>query len=248
MSKKYPNPVTKHFIYSDRTRKSTCKRCHFDMAGRHSENLMRHLKRKHEDAYKTVLDEKGEIRAALAQQQANKDAVNPTKKVLSSKCQYPLTRKKTFITEDDDSQLSAMETMVMVNGEQTGDVDNKNNATDSQFEGVFIGKSEIPDEEYQWKNSANMELTTSESSVCVAPTSTTARAKSPGRAASSAALDNSSGDEDYFLRYLGSKLGKYSARTKNTVQFHINRILYKADMGHFEETDSRTGDADDASP
>ncbi|EDX16930.1 GD16371 [Drosophila simulans] len=232
MSKKYPNPVTKHFIYSDRTRKSTCKRCHFDMAGRHSENLMRHLKRKHEDAYKSVLDEKREIRAALAQQQANKDAVNPTKKVLASKCQYPLTRKKTFITEDDDSQLSAMETMVMI----------------VSSEGVFIGKSEIPDEEYQWKNSANMELTTSESSVCVAPTSTTARAKSPARAASSAALDTSSGDEDYFLRYLGSKLGKYSARTRNTVQFHINRILYKADMGHFEETDSRTGDANDASP
>lgn len=150
-----------------------------------------------------------------------------------------------------------METMVTLNGEETGDVDNKNNATVSQFEGVFIGKSEIPDEEYQWKNSANMELkavdvsvaqTTNESSVCVAPTSTTARAKSPARVASSAAaLDQSPSDEDYFLRYLGSKLGKYSARTRNTVQFHINRILYKADMGHFEETDSRMGDDDYAS-
>lgn len=61
---------------------------------------MRHLKRKHEDAYKSVLDEKREIRAALAQQQANKDAVNPTKKVLASKYPlYPTTRKQSFITE-----------------------------------------------------------------------------------------------------------------------------------------------------
>ncbi|EDV45612.1 uncharacterized protein LOC6555534 [Drosophila erecta] len=246
MSKKYPNPVSKHFIYSERTRKSTCKMCHFDMAGRHSENLMRHLKRKHEDAYESVLDEKRVIRAALAQQQANKDAVISNKKVLASKWQYPSTRKKTSISKDN-----AMETMVMMNDEE-------NNATDSQFENVFIGKSEIPDEEYQWTNSAAMELealkvslakttTTTESSASVAPTSTTSRAKSPARGPSVGA-PNSSGDEDYFLRYLGNKLSKYSARTRNTVQFHINRILYKADMGRFEETDSRTGEVDYDSP
>ncbi|EDX01378.1 uncharacterized protein LOC6524412 [Drosophila yakuba] len=255
MSKKYTNPVSKHFVYNERTRKSTCKRCHFDMAGRHSENLMRHLKRKHEDTYDSVLDEKRAIRAALAQQQANKNASIPAKKVQASKCPYPATRKKTYISKDDGAQHNAMETKAMVDDEETGNGsgngNNKSNATDSQFENVFIGKSEIPDEEYQWTNSADLALEAVNVTVATKTTNTTttteSNAKSTARAPSAAA-PNSGGDEDYFLRYLGNKLSKYSTRTRNTVQFHINRILFKADMGRFEDTDSRTDEVDYDSP
>lgn len=67
--RKYKNPVNNYFIYNDDIRKSTCKICYFDMAGRHSENLMRHLKRKHPLTYSQVMIEKQRRRAA-----ANADA------------------------------------------------------------------------------------------------------------------------------------------------------------------------------
>lgn len=52
-------------------------------------------------------------------------------------------------------------------------------------------------------------------------------------------------DDAYFLQYLGNKFGKYSASTKSTVQFHINRILYKADMGCYDHVDaSKLSDTD----
>ncbi|XP_039499837.1 uncharacterized protein LOC120456846 isoform X3 [Drosophila santomea] len=151
-----------------------------------------------------------------------------------------------------------MKTKAMVDDEETGNGsgngngNNKSNATDSQFENVFIGKSEIPDEEYQWTNSADLEaLEAVNVTVATKTTNTTttteSNAKSTARALSAAA-PNSGGDEDYFLRYLGNKLSKYSTRTRNTVQFHINRILFKADMGRFEDTDSRTGEVDYDSP
>lgn len=55
----------------------------------------------------------------------------------------------------------------------------------------------------------------------------------------------STNDDAYFLQYLGHKFGKYSASTKSTVQFHINRILYKADMGCYEHVDaSKLSDTD----
>lgn len=53
-----------------------------------------------------------------------------------------------------------------------------------------------------------------------------------------ATVASSNPDDAFFLQYLGSKFGKYSANTKNTVQFHINRILYKADMGCYDNADA----------
>lgn len=64
--RKYKNPVNNYFIYNDDIRKSTCKICYFDMAGRHSENLMRHLKRKHPLTYTQVMIEKQRRRAAVS--------------------------------------------------------------------------------------------------------------------------------------------------------------------------------------
>lgn len=45
--------------------------------------------------------------------------------------------------------------------------------------------------------------------------------------------------EGTFPNFLGDKLQKYSLRTKNTVQFQINKILFFADLGYYEEEDSK---------
>jgi len=98
MSKRYPNPVSKYFIYYEKTRKSTCKACNFDMAGRHSENLMRHLKRKHKDVYNSVVAEKQAI-LVRRQQQAKKGEVDPKDHVLASMFHFPTEPKKILITK-----------------------------------------------------------------------------------------------------------------------------------------------------
>ncbi|XP_030386625.1 uncharacterized protein LOC115633333 [Scaptodrosophila lebanonensis] len=38
-------------------------------------------------------------------------------------------------------------------------------------------------------------------------------------------------DMALYIQYLECKMKKYSTRTRNAIQFHFNRILYKADMG-----------------
>jgi len=53
-----------------------------------------------------------------------------------------------------------METTDMVDDEETGDGDNEDNASGSQFDGIFIGKSELPDEVNQLDNSGDVELET----------------------------------------------------------------------------------------
>lgn len=91
MSKKYRNPVAKHFVYNEETRKSTCKECFFDMAGRHSENLMRHLKRKHVDTYDEVFAEKLRIRELLCQEETA-EAEAEAEADEASRFFYPKTR------------------------------------------------------------------------------------------------------------------------------------------------------------
>ncbi|XP_017114277.1 uncharacterized protein LOC108137199 isoform X2 [Drosophila elegans] len=268
MSKRHPNPVSKHFIYSEQTRKSTCKECRFDMAGRHSENLMRHLKRKHEDVYETVVAEKRAIRKLLCQQQANKQS--PTMELSDF---FPSELKKIRLSKDA-SHLptnSTIENTDLMDDEEAGDGDNEDNVSGSQFDGIF--KSELPDDEDdQSVDSRDIELETVEVSMAkpsislkpatthpapnVASSSTSvvpARAPTASPAASastplvrapSSADCPLAGEDAFYLQYLGNKLSKYSARTKNTVQFQINRILYRADMGRFEDADPKEADSD----
>lgn len=54
----------------------------------------------------------------------------------------------------------------------------------------------------------------------------------PNSNSTQAANDNAS-----FLQYLNAKLSKYSMHTKYTIQYEINRILYKADMGCYDNAD-----------
>ncbi|XP_032296046.2 uncharacterized protein [Drosophila virilis] len=53
----------------------------------------------------------------------------------------------------------------------------------------------------------------------------------------SCSMHHSSNDAS-FLQYLSDKFGKYSSNTKYTVQYHINCILYKADMGCYDNADA----------
>ncbi|XP_016982335.1 uncharacterized protein LOC108046891 [Drosophila rhopaloa] len=263
MSKKFPNPVSKHFIYSEQTRKSTCRECHFDMAGRHSENLMRHLKRKHEDVYEVVVAQKRAIRTLLCQQQANKGDNVPSDRQLATpllelRDLFPPEHKKIRLNKDA-SRLptnSAIETTDIMDDEEAVDGDNEDNVSGNQFDGVF--KLELPDEEYQSNDSGDGDLETISPSMAkpsislkavttsLASSTTSTQTNAPARAvipARTSSVCPIAGDDDFYLQYLGNKLSKYSARTKNTVQFQINRILYKADMGCFEDADLKIGDS-----
>ncbi|XP_016995744.2 uncharacterized protein [Drosophila takahashii] len=269
MPKRNPNPVSKHFVFSEETRKSTCKKCRYDMAGRHSENLLRHLKRKHEDLYKEVVAEKRVIRQAIAVR---------TNRSLANIFKFPSEPKKIRLSKDA-SQLptnsttnsTTMETTVMVDNEEAGDGDYEDNASGSQFD-IFIGKSELPDEDDNQTEESDtavelLPITEAKPGEnepdlvpisvpkpgenepeLVAKPSTSLKASSSSGAnvrASTSDCPLVAGDNAIYLQYLGNKFGKYSKRTMNTVQFHINRILYMADMGHFEEKEGNpTGESD----
>ncbi|ALC49524.1 CG14050 [Drosophila busckii] len=100
-TRKYKNPVNNHFIYNDETRKSTCKICYFDMAGRHSENLMRHLKRKHSSTYAEVMLEKQRRRSTIQQQKEQSSSEN-------NACQ--LSSLFSFETEPHGLRIKSMPT------------------------------------------------------------------------------------------------------------------------------------------
>ncbi|XP_017064225.1 uncharacterized protein LOC108103312 [Drosophila eugracilis] len=261
MSKKYPNPVLEHFIYSENTRKSTCKKCFFDMAGRHSENLMRHLKRKHEDVYKVVRAKKFAIRTILEyQQKAPKQGeVFSTDQILSSMFHFTSKPKKIRISKVA-SQLpsnGSIETAGLIDNEVVAVGDNENNASGSQFDDIFIGKTELPDEVDLSNDTEDTELASVAVSAAIPSTSSTAAinstaslTSSPAPATSVAALTPSApvdsplaSDDAVYLQYLANKLSKYSERTKNIVQFQINSILYKADMGCYGEADPKLLDS-----
>ncbi|TDG38222.1 hypothetical protein AWZ03_015356 [Drosophila navojoa] len=110
-----------------------------------------------------------------------------------------------------------------------------------QFETVHVDKEELcevvhsPDggndsnEDYMYADSQQLgedpfHPTSSIQSQCNANVSTNSL---------EAANDNAS-----FLQYLNSKLNKYSRNTKCTIQYEINRILYKADMGCYDNADA----------
>ncbi|XP_016995743.2 uncharacterized protein [Drosophila takahashii] len=166
---------------------------------------------------------------------------------------------------------TTMETTVMVDNEEAGDGDYEDNASGSQFD-IFIGKSELPDEDDNQTEESDtavelLPITEAKPGEnepdlvpisvpkpgenepeLVAKPSTSLKASSSSGAnvrASTSDCPLVAGDNAIYLQYLGNKFGKYSKRTMNTVQFHINRILYMADMGHFEEKEGNpTGESD----
>ncbi|XP_034490147.1 ubiquitin carboxyl-terminal hydrolase 7-like [Drosophila innubila] len=70
-----------------------------------------------------------------------------------------------------------------------------------------------------------------------APTVATFNATSSG-SSTKATIAIPNPDDAFFLQYLGNKLGEYSANTKNIIQFHFYQILFKADMGCYDNADA----------
>ncbi|XP_052857743.1 uncharacterized protein LOC128265620 isoform X1 [Drosophila gunungcola] len=166
---------------------------------------------------------------------------------------------------------STIENTDFMEDDEAGDGDNEDNVSGSQFDGIF--KSELPDDEDdQSVDSRDVELETIEvtmakPSISLKPATTqpapsvasSSTSVVPARAPTAAAAAATptplirapsssdcplAGEDAFYLQYLGNKLSKYSARTKNTVQFQINRILYRADMGRFENADPKEADSD----
>lgn len=51
------NPVHNSFSYNAQTNVSICKACKIEMKGKHTENLVRHMKRKHADIAERIFSE-----------------------------------------------------------------------------------------------------------------------------------------------------------------------------------------------
>ncbi|KAH8414808.1 hypothetical protein KR215_005456 [Drosophila sulfurigaster] len=300
--RKYKNPVNNHFIYNDDIRKSTCKICYFDMAGRHSENLMRHLKRKHPATYGEVMIERQRRRSANPPHQTGSKAATDSTTAtatstttaatstststaaaaaggpLSSMFKFETEPHKLFIKSEkltfrldepgqQPQQMPMSETCS--NGfDDDEDEDAEDPTPNGQFESVFLAKTELRDshlndscesityqDSHAEENAFIITNLTQHSSETPANTSSSSNTSAlpmpnPNSSVSSTATATttvpncgaiaascSNPDDAFFLQYLGNKFGKYSENTRNTVQFHINRILYKADMGCYENGD-----------
>ncbi|XP_015040880.2 uncharacterized protein [Drosophila pseudoobscura] len=251
MPKKYSNPVNKYFVYNEDTRKSTCLQCLFDMAGKHSENLMRHLKRRHHHTYAALMEMRRLRHNRQNQSPANSDdnaeADEASAMPLSSMFQFSSEAKKLMIRMDPAT--------IMTTTMETGDEDDKASSSrlsNDQFESIFIGKSEVPDvvevdfsgdqliDHDKMRYSQSLNQSEPPITAAMTMTSTPSASASAPRTSSVALLPSPtlSADDAFFLQYLGNKFGNYSTRTKHTVQFQINRILYRADMGCFEDADA----------
>ncbi|XP_023166854.1 uncharacterized protein LOC111596752 isoform X3 [Drosophila hydei] len=232
--KRCKNPVNNHFIYNDETHKSTCKVCLFDMAGRHSENLMRHLKRKHPATYAEVMLEKQRRRSANANRSGSSDAAGP----LSSMFKFETQPHKLFIKSMPMPEACPNE------------FDDDTSSGNGQFESVDIGKEELcevvhsPDglndssESYIYPDNHQLDEDPFHATAGAHASTSTSSAQgqcNPNALASSLQAAN---DDASFLQYLSDKFGKYNSYTKYTVQYHINRILYKADMGCYDNADA----------
>lgn len=59
---KVKHPVHEKFDYNEETGKSKCKICNIHMTGKHSQNLCRHLKRKHEVEFDEIMKNKRSVK------------------------------------------------------------------------------------------------------------------------------------------------------------------------------------------
>ncbi|XP_034670659.1 uncharacterized protein LOC117903038 isoform X1 [Drosophila subobscura] len=245
MPKKYSNPVNKYFVYNEHTRKSTCLQCRFDMAGKHSENLMRHLKRKHQHTYATLIEMR-RLRHNLMSQSLAKVESAAAAVPLSSMFQFSSQAKKLKIKVDPaKAQSSTKES-----GDEEEEDHPSGQLSNEHFESIFIGKTEVAeveDEELsddQLVDADEMRFSEALNQTVPAISATWSMRSSPSAPPSTStfsigASTTLSGDDASYLQYLGNKYKKYSARTKQTVQFQINRILYRADMGHFDKDEAK---------
>ncbi|KAH8391763.1 hypothetical protein KR215_001935 [Drosophila sulfurigaster] len=242
--RKYKNPVNNYFIYNYDIHKSTCKICYFDMAGR--QNLMRHLKRKHPATYDELMIERQRRRSANRPHQTGKKAAtDPT--TATSATSTPLSSMFKFETEPHKLFIKSVSSETFSNGFDDDEDDDAEDPTPiGQFESVFLGKTELRDSHLNDScESITYQDSHAEENPLIITNLTQHSFETPANTFSSSDASCSNPDDAFFLQYLGNKFGKYSKNTRNTVQFHISRILYKADIGYYENGDvSKLFDAD----
>ncbi|EDV92064.1 GH24249 [Drosophila grimshawi] len=245
---RYKNPVKNYFIYNDEIRKSTCKVCYFDMAGRHSENLMRHLKRKHPSTYAEVMLEKQRRRSTANSIQSGAETdplssmfkfeTEPHKLVIKSRNHFDSRDYKCDDSVNDQAEQAEEEEA----NQSAGQLHDFNESISYQDDGSNANQFVItclPEPlQQQQQQQQHQQIPVSPGSN---PASTSAPIGHPiGDGMSQVANDDAS-----LLQLLGYKFNKYTPSTKYTVQYHINRILYKADMGCYDNADaSRLPDSD----
>ncbi|EDV93819.1 GH19539 [Drosophila grimshawi] len=196
------------------------------MAGRHSENLMRHLKRKHPSTYAKALRQK-QLQRSAAQNAG------------------PLSPKFKFVSEP---QKLLMKSEFNEPGIELDD--------HGQYESINIVKMELPDELEQSpgqlhdfretfsdkdggnNNMSQFIVTSFPDTETTSVNAIASRSSYPATTTPIANPMQVASDDASFLQLLGHKFGKYSRNTKYTVQYHINRILYKADMGCYGNADA----------
>ncbi|XP_030386671.1 uncharacterized protein LOC115633367 [Scaptodrosophila lebanonensis] len=213
MGKATFNPVMEYFSFNHETFKSTCMVCGFAMAGKHSENLLRHLKRKHVPTYEAVMH----------------------KKLI----------KSGMLPEDGSSSEYFSKTS---NGLNDTNTEEEEASSHQSYEEVFIGKSEIIDIEEPPNHSdqsGTPDISTTNNNAISNVNNLGGGGGGGITVKSFASSASPSTDDTYFMQYLESKFRKYSTRTKNTVQFHIHRVLFKADMGCFDNAEPGANIADE---
>ncbi|XP_064546602.1 uncharacterized protein LOC135434123 isoform X2 [Drosophila montana] len=244
--KRYKNPVNNHFIYNDEIRKSTCKVCLFDMAGRHSENLMRHLKRKHPATYAEVMLEKQRRRSA------NSNRSGSDSGPLSSMFKFETQPHKLFIKsmpigagcpndyEEDTSSLNGNGQFesVDIGKEELCEVVHSPEALNDSSESYIYPDNPNDEDPFIMTNFAQANTMGSPSTNSTPAAQTSNNSGNATDTATAAASSRQSSNDASFLQYLSDKFGKYSSNTKYTVQYHINCILYKADMGCYDNADA----------
>ncbi|XP_002133380.3 uncharacterized protein [Drosophila pseudoobscura] len=167
----------------------------------------------------------------------------------------PAENRKHLNRSRNKADLTIDPATIMTTTMETGDEDDKASSSrlsNDQFESIFIGKSEVPDvvevdfsgdqliDHDKMRYSQSLNQSEPPITAAMTMTSTPSASASAPRTSSVALLPSPtlSADDAFFLQYLGNKFGNYSTRTKHTVQFQINRILYRADMGCFEDADA----------
>ncbi|XP_060654182.1 uncharacterized protein LOC132789881 [Drosophila nasuta] len=261
--RKYKNPVNNYFIYNYDIHKSTCKICYFDMAGR--QNLMRHLKRKHPATYGKLMIERQRRRSANRPHQTGKKSATDSTTVTSSLAAAaggPLSsmfkfetephklfiksEKLTFRLDEPGQQPQQMPMSKTCSNSFDDDEDAEDPTPIGQFESVFLGKTELRDSHLNdFYELITYQDSHAEEDPLIITNLTQNISETPANTFSSSDASCSNPDDAFFLQYLGNKFGKYSKNTRNMVQFYISRILYKADMGYYENGDvSKLFDAD----
>ncbi|BFF90680.1 uncharacterized protein DMAD_09165 [Drosophila madeirensis] len=154
----------------------------------------------------------------------------------------PAENGEHLIRSPGKSDLSLDAAMIMSCAMETGGVAEGQSSSQKPKEPDVVDIVELSDDELIDADEMRFSQALNQTSPVTSGTlsmRSTPSAQTTGSSQAIGASTYGSVDDAYFLQYLGSKLAHYSTRTKHMVQLQILRILYEADMGCFEEGETR---------